>query len=691
METKQGSKEKSIANILIVSDQLEQIDRIQKILASKLVINSFTAVDSGEVKRIVTHESIDLVYVGESAGQFSVGGVASALREVRKDVPIMQLLSKSDNRLPNEFIKNGANLVCLAEDPYDILVSSEVLLHSKKNLENLKAATDEIASYRAKFIDLYEGLADPICYVQDGVFISANASFLRTFEVSEKELEELTIVNFVDRKEQSNFKSHLRKSAKRDLSASPVVFNMKTKLDTPLEFVLMAKPAVFKEEDCVQLYFRSTKEGGMAGGAALFDETTGFANREQMNFYLQQVTEKNKENDESGYLIYLFVGNFRDVWGMDGITEAEKLIKPLSLALRRELPAKTEVSRYTDDGLLLYLPESDVPNLEERLKALISKLDTITPEGMKRMVGPRCFASYSPFKVGTHYTDVIAKNFRTARQLAHGDETARVAEAQGVEVSEKDNKRLATVQELIKNDGLTLSYQPIAGFSPDGVCRYRERLSFVDKAGEQLEALPLINVAERYDITWQIDEWKIEKVLQDLLGIPEPQRNTIQIFILLSKSAIQNKAFLKWMAEQIRQTGLKGERFVFEVSRYTVLDSYAAAMDLVEVARRIGASVAVTQVGILNDDSKRIINELSPDVIKLDMREINTLEDNEEEEIMSEIRETADKANALLIAEYLESPAQIARIWPYDIKFIQGEGMTPLLEDMNFNFDEFAI
>lgn len=109
------------------------------------------------------------------------------------------------------------------------------------------------------------------------------------------------------------------------------------------------------------------------------------------------------------------------------------------------------------------------------------------------------------------------------------------------------------------------------------------------------------------------------------------------------------------------------------------------------MVRKIGAKIAVTQVGILNDESRRILNDVKPEVIKLDMREINTLEDNEEEAIMGEIRETAEAIKATVIAEYLESPAQIAKIWPYNITFIQGDGMTPILDEMDFNFDDFAI
>lgn len=686
------TKDKSIANLLIVSDQLEQIDRIQKILATKMVINSFTAVDTAEIKRIINNENIDLVYVGESTGQLSVGGVASTLREARKEIPIAQLLSKTDNRLPNEFIKNGANLVCLAEDPYDILVSSEVLINSKKNTEKLTTALSEIDSFKAKFMDLYQGLADPICYVQDGVFINCNASFLRTFEITdETELEELTIVNFVERKEQSNFKDHLRKSTKRDLSASPVIFNMKTKLDKALEFVLMSKPSIYEGEECVQLYFRSTKEGGMAGGAALFDETTGFANKEQMNFFLQQTTQKNKENNQKGYLVYVLVENYRDIWGMDGIIEAEKLTKAVAHLVRREMPAKTEISRYTDDGLLLYIPVTAVENIESRLKSLVKKLDTVTPDDMRRMVGPHCFASYSMISRDADYNEAIAKNFRSSRLLANGGDSNRVTESLNVEVSDKDNKRLSQVSSIIKEGGLTLSYQPIASFMPDGSRRYRERITVADEQGELIENQAVFNLCERNDFTWEIDRWKIEKILQDLLGMDENVRKSIQVFILLSRSSLQNKQFIKSILEKIRHTGLKGEHFVFELTRFMVQESYSAAIEFAAVARKIGAAVAVTQVGILNDEARRILNDVKPDIIKLDMREINTLEDNEEEEIMSEIRDVAETVGATIIAEYLESPGQIARIWPYDIKFIQGDGMTPLLEEMNFNFDEFAI
>lgn len=176
-----------------------------------------------------------------------------------------------------------------------------------------------------------------------------------------------------------------------------------------------------------------------------------------------------------------------------------------------------------------------------------------------------------------------------------------------------------------------------------------------------------------------------------LLEADIEERKSVLIFIAISADSLKNPGFGEWLAEQMQHTGLGGEHFVFEMATDNIQNAYSGARTFTQLMRSNGAKIAVSRVGSLTNDNKRIIDDIQPDFIKLDLREIDTLDDTEEAEIMGEIREKADQMNIVLIAEYLESPAQLSRIWPYDVKFIQGDGMTPILDDMDFDFDEFDI
>lgn len=678
-------------NLIIVTEQLAQIDAIEKALKSTLTLNSYTSNSTTEIKRILSQENIDLIMIDDAASTIGVGAVRNAVNELKMTTPILQLEHADSEQADAEYIKNGASIVCPNDDLLAIQHNTQLLISYSHGQKMLQADAGVIDGYREKFDDLYQGLADPICYLHDGVFIDCNPAFLRTFEVADKnELDELTILNFIDRKHHTELKTHLRKATRRDLSANPVLFTLQTKLGNAVEFALMSKPSTFEGEEVVQVYMRSTSDGG-GGNASLYDETTGLSNREQMGFFLAQKIEHFGQNEGSGFLVYLLIKNYRDVWAADGFVEAEKFIKATAGHIRKTMPAHTEVSRYTDDGLLMFVPGGDAKALNELLLTMVRELDALTPEGMVRMVEPVCYVAFESMDKNSDYLLSTSQLFRSARNAAQSEGSSRVSQPTATEVAEKDSRRIELIQDILTEERLSLSFQPIASFEPDGTARYRERLNLFDEEQQKLELDILVNAAERYQLMHRIDKWKLNFLFDHLLGMDINARAHLQVFIAISSDAMRNAGFITWLGEQMQHTGLGGRHFVFELSTDNVMNAYTGAQQLVKVAREHGGKVAVTKIGSLSADNARIIDDIRPDIIKLDLREISTLDDNEEAEIMGDITEKAGAIDAMLIAEYLESPAQLSSIWPYDIKFIQGNGMTPILDDMDFNFDEFAI
>lgn len=681
---------KNTVDVIVISEQLETIDVIERSLKSSLVINHFQSNQATEIKKILSHEKIDLVLVDDAEGSLGVGSVRSAITELRMEVPILQLVSADQEKPAGTFIKNGATAVCVKTDEVAILQQTKLLIEHYNSTSATKEDEALIEDYRQKFEELYDSLADPICFLQDGLFMDCNPAFLHAFELSDKsDLDEMTIMNFVERKSQAEMKKHLQKSSRRDMSATPVTFPMVTKLGNDAEYNIMSKPSKYNEHDAIQVYMRSTAEGG-AGGASLYDETTGLANREQMGFYLKQKIEHFGKEGGHATLAYVMIKNYRDLWGSDGFHEAEKFIKATANYVRTQMPAHTEVSRYTDDGILMYLPEADLKKSHDIFTDLIKGLDKVTPEGMERMIEPICYVGFDTIDKDSDYHTLISQAFRAARNAALSD-GPRVNRPTTTEVAEKDSKRLDTLQAVLQRGSLRLSYQPIASFDPDNTERYRERVALLDEEGKKLELDVMFSVAERYQIAHRIDKWKINYIFDKLLEADMEERQTVLIFISISADSLKNPGFVQWLVEQMQHTGLGGKYFVFEMMTDHVQNAYTGALRFANAMREQNAHIAISKIGGLSKDNERILDDLKPDFIKLDLREIDTLDESEEAEVMGDIKHKADSINATMIAEYLESPAQLSRIWPYDVKFIQGDGMTPLLDDMDFNFDEFAI
>ncbi len=477
-------------------------------------------------------------------------------------------------------------------------------------------------------------IAISLMYLHDGVFVDCNPAFLRAFELANKEeLQEYTIMQFVNPKYQTEVKNHLRKSTRRDLSSAPTLFQMQTKLGKSVEYAVMSKPAKFGDENVVQVYMRSTQEGSGGGGAGLYDETTGLANKDQMGFFLKQKVNEFADKGGTGILAYVLIGNYRDVWGADGYDEAEKFIAATALFIRQNMSSHTEISRHTDDGILLFIPNLDEKEADEALRKLVRGLDSVTPEGMERMIEPICYVGFDVLDKDSDCPALISQVFRTARgaMLSGG---SRVSMPSTTEIAQKDTKRLTTLQTAISKERIKLNYQPIISFTPDGVRRYADHIVLFDEENAALNMEVMLNVAERYQLAHRLDKWKVTHILDKLLEADRDERQGALIFISISMDSLKNMQFTTWLSEQMQHTGLGGEYFVFEITADNILNAYTGAKSFTEAMRQNGAKIAVSKIGSLTKDNARIIDEIQPDIIKLDMREIDTLDDTEEQETM---------------------------------------------------------
>ena len=111
-------------------------------------------------------------------------------------------------------------------------------------------------------------------------------------------------------------------------------------------------------------------------------------------------------------------------------------------------------------------------------------------------------------------------------------------------------------------------------------------------------------------------------------------------------------------------------------------------MHLINKMRPQGFRFALADVGRMDTTVREMLERVKPEIIKLDMREIDTFEDREEEEFMREVKKYAEEHHTMLIADHMESPAQLSRVWPHDIQYIQGDGIVPPMDKFAFDFNE---
>ena len=683
---------KETCSILMISNDMEWMLAFSKGVQRFFLLNERRAETLEQAESRMLESRPDIVVLAVQEGLPSMDKLRPFVREkMHPPVPVIVIDSKPEGL--DQWIKQGAEYACARRDLLSAVKHVQQLMRVAHFDDTLRGVEKNAKAVADRYERIYHDLPDPVAYVQDGLFIDANPAFLHTFGVKDRAaLDELTLMSFVPHKSERGIKALLKKATEKEVVPSER-FELQAINGGKVDVNISVSSITIHDEPGLQMYFRSTEAGGSGGGTGL-DPTTSLAGPRVIAASIKQTQERSEPKAVLGYWVYAWIENYREVWQKDGYKAAEIMIKTVADTTRRFLPPSTEIVRFTDDGLALWLTGKKEESIK-RVNGLIAHLDEVVPENIGRLVHPKVFAGISEITTESSYDDLVSKGFRAVRGLAMSQSSDRVAEPMSGDISRKDERRVNEIQAILDDNRLRVQYQPISALEADGVPRYADRLLVLppegDSEGENtapvMEMDKLLQVAERFGFARQFDRYKINTFIQDILSYEGDQR-ALQCYIALSTDTLLDDSFPEWFDSQLRATGIGPGQIVFELKLENLANGFTGAIHLINKMRPQGSRFALADVGRMDTTVREMLERVKPEVIKLDMREIDTFEDNEEEEFMREIKKYAEEHHTMLIADHMESPAQLSRVWPHDIQYIQGDGIVPPIDKFSFDFNE---
>ena len=682
------AEQQDVCSLLILSKDLEWIHAFTKGLARFYRVQEEVCDRLDAMEKLLAGQSFDVLILSPDADLPAADKVQATLQRMKLNVPLVMIDAQG---LPmDEGIKQGADYVLGRRDLLSAIKTVQQIMQARHlDRERLQAH----ARYEAlvhRYDRIFLDVPDPVCYVQDGLFLDVNPAFLRTFAVEKRDmLDDLTLMNFVPRKSEKGIKEMLRMALKKEVVPAET-FEWQSLAGEKMELQMqVAKVEMNDEEDVVQVYLRGAGSGGGVGGGGI-DATTGLPGFPVLRASIRQTQDRQQEQKLLGIWTYVLVENYREVWQKDGYHAAELLMTAVVDTLRNGMPPSTEMARFTDDGLVIWAQE-DKETVIKRIQALVLRLDEVVPDNIERLVHPRVFAGMLEVHTKTPINDLVSRGFRAARALASGQSGERVAEPAAGNMSRNDERRVLQLQRILDERRIKISYQPITALEPDGIPRYAERVSILpseeDERLESEDVVKLLQTADRYGLARQIDRVKISAFLQDALSYDGDQK-ALRGFIHLAADALNDETFAAWTQSQFKQTGIAPAQIIFEMSIDVLNSAFSGALNFINALRPLGTQFALTEVGRFDEDIRELLTRMKPDILKLDMREIDTFEDDEEQRFMAAVKNYTDENGVMIIADYMESPAQLSRVWPYDIKYLQGNGMVPPMDGFTFDFSE---
>jgi diguanylate cyclase (GGDEF)-like protein len=401
------------------------------------------------------------------------------------------------------------------------------------------------------------------------------------------------------------------------------------------------------------------------------DELTGHLNRNALREELSQAIEAAK--DENGNCAFLVASVDRlaminDSFGFDA---GDEVILGVGERLARSLRGTDIVGRTAGNkfGVLLKsCREHEIAVVAARLRAAVRSNGVETRSGL---VAATCSvgAVWLPQGASTSQEAMLRAEQALDKARANGRDGFAVYELS----PQRETARLRQMQiadEVVlalKENRLTLAYQPIVTARSRQVSHYECLLRMVKPDGEVLTAGHFVPAAEQMGIVHLIDRFALEAVIAKLKS-----HRDVTLAVNVSGTAASDPAWLQDFVDTVRAEKDVAPRLIVELTETAALHHFEENAQFVSQLRELGVRVAIDDFGA-GYTSFRNLQMLHVDTVKIDGSYVKDLSQSPENQVF--VRTLVGLARSFdikTVAEWVGSEEDAALLQNFGVDYFQG-------------------
>jgi EAL domain-containing protein (putative c-di-GMP-specific phosphodiesterase class I) len=199
---------------------------------------------------------------------------------------------------------------------------------------------------------------------------------------------------------------------------------------------------------------------------------------------------------------------------------------------------------------------------------------------------------------------------------------------------------------------------------------HHEALIRLRDGDDLIEPSTFIAVAERRGLIHDIDRWVVRHIIEKLATYPTEEQPSISIN--LSAHAFHDHSLVNMIEELLTQTGVKGEKLLFEITETAAIEEFEQSRSLVLRLREAGCRFAIDDFGT-GFSSYHYLKHFPVDFLKIDGMFIHNLgHDTTNQALVKSIIEIGHTLNIQVIAEYVENETIAELLQGFGVDFLQG-------------------
>jgi len=688
------AKADKVLRILLVEDSVEDAEQVISLLRNAGIAVRPNRVENAEqLKAALEGGSTDIVLVSPKAKSIGLAETSSVVNRSGKDMSLIQLLDAITQDAVLKSMREGAREVALrsvADHLQTVVLREFENLTTRRSLRRMEAAWRE-SERRAH--SLLGSSRDPIAYVHEGMHVYANRAYLEMFGFEDfDEIEGLAILDLIAREDAEKFRNVLKVQSRGEKPPEKLDVHAKRSDGSTFEAVMELSEASIEGEPATQIIFRQQTAGAelaeQLDALKRQDLVTGLYNRPHFLGELDKAVANANAGKIDQAVLYIEIDNYRKVLDQVGVGGADLLLGDVAQLLKEMAGPQDLVARFADHTFTAIVPgrshEACIQFAEQVLKRFEERIFDVG----KRSVSLNASIAACLLTGKVNGSQLVLDKLNEACRLAQSEGGNRIKvfdpAAQDKADAAKDREWLDLIKASIDKDGFILFFQPIVSLQGHEGEFYEVLLRM---QGEKGEILPgqFLPIAERFGLLPQIDRWVVDHVLRVLQERHKQGRMTT-FFIKLTPQAIDDGSLLPWLAQQLKNARVPGDRLVFEMPESKVVTHLKQAKFFQKGLEQLKCGFALEQFGSgLN--SFQLLKHVGANYVKLDRTFMSDLAKNAEHQ--AKIRDMCEQARAmgrLTVAEFVEDAASMSILFSCGVNFVQGNFLAEPEKVMSYDF-----
>lgn len=525
----------------------------------------------------------------------------------------------------------------------------------------------------SKFSTLTCLLPDGLLLVDNDCIISANPASARLlgFESTAELLGEDLSSLFIDDKAKTVFSSQLSSL----IAKAPLVCLTGPRCGFERQVQLHASETVVLGNNSQLVLIQDAEDSPKQLSATAqadihIDSLTGLYNRFGFTKRLEQFIQ----NETSLVMLYLDIDNFKNINDSLGHHIGDKVIKEVSMRLKRLLPQQAVVGHLGGDEFGLILPEPEnnraAEMLAERIIALINQPFDLH-HFSKRLA---CSIGSVIYPGDGNDARMLLQNADTAMYEAKDRGRNRLIKFND-QMNKEARMRLwleIELQKALQQNGLEVWYQPKVNardFSINGaeaLVRWKHSVEGYISPGAFIPVAEKAGLIEHLgrvvmrDVFATVKRWKLQGIL--------PGR----VAINLSPEQFGNPKLIDYMEKLLRTTELDPNCITFELTESAVMSDSEHTLQMLNAIKKLGFSLSIDDFGT-GYSSLSYLARFPIDELKIDrafITDIDTLP--KQVTVIENIINLGKSLNLTVVAEGVETQQQATLLSNLNCNSIQG-------------------